>query len=212
MLKNYLTVRPEGQAEIIIQKSRFIGHIKRTESEEEALAFIQKIKKEHSQATHNCSAYLIGEHDQHQKANDDGEPSGTAGVPMLEVLKQNNLKDTSVVVTRYYGGIKLGAGGLIRAYSKTTSEALKATGIVERQLMKEIALTVEYSLLGKLENELRQQNYLIKDIDYLEHVTFNVLVNIDEIDSFTDWIIDMTSDQVEIEQKSDQYVEQLYQI
>ena len=94
MLKNYLTVRSEGQAEIIIQKSRFIGHIKRTESEEEALAFIQKIKKEHGQATHNCSAYLIGEHDQHQKANDDGEPSGTAGVPMLEVLKQNNLKKT----------------------------------------------------------------------------------------------------------------------
>lgn len=211
MLKNYLTVRPEGQAEIIIQKSRFIGHIKRTESEEEALAFIQKIKKEHSQATHNCSAYLIGEHDQHQKANDDGEPSGTAGVPMLEVLKQNNLKDTCVVVTRYYGGIKLGAGGLIRAYSKTTSEALKATGIVERQLMKEIALTIEYPLLGKLENELRQQNYLIKDIDYLELVTFNVLVNIDEIDSFTDWIIDLTSDQVEIEQKSDQYVERPYQ-
>jgi len=211
VLKNYLTVRPEGQAEIIIQKSRFIGHIKRTESEEEALAFIQKIKKEHSQATHNCSAYLIGEHDQHQKANDDGEPSGTAGVPMLEVLKQNNLKDTSVVVTRYYGGIKLGAGGLIRAYSKTTSEALKATGIVERQLMKEIALTIEYPLLGKLENELRQQNYLIKDIDYLELVTFNVLVNIDEIDSFTDWIIDLTSDQVEIEQKSDQYVERPYQ-
>jgi len=211
VLKNYLTVRPEGQAEIIIQKSRFIGHIKRTESEEEALAFIQKIKKEHSQATHNCSAYLIGEHDQHQKANDDGEPSGTAGVPMLEVLKQNNLKDTCVVVTRYYGGIKLGAGGLIRAYSKTTSEALKATGIVERQLMKEIALTIEYPLLGKLENELRQQNYLIKDIDYLELVTFNVLVNIDEIDSFTDWIIDLTSDQVEIEQKSDQYVERPYQ-
>lgn len=212
MLKNYLTVRSEGQAEIIIQKSRFIGHIKRTESEEEALAFIQKIKKEHGQATHNCSAYLIGEHDQHQKANDDGEPSGTAGVPMLEVLKQNNLKDTCVVVTRYYGGIKLGAGGLIRAYSKTTSEALKATGIVERQLMKEIALTIEYPLLGKLENELRQQNYLIKDIDYLELVTFNVLVNIDEIDSFTDWIIDLTSDQVEIEQKSDQYVEQPYQL
>ena len=212
MLKNYLTVRSEGQAEIIIQKSRFIGHIKRTESEEEALAFIQKIKKEHGQATHNCSAYLIGEHDQHQKANDDGEPSGTAGVPMLEVLKQNNLKDTCVVVTRYYGGIKLGAGGLIRAYSKTTSEALKATGIVERQLMKKIALTIEYPLLGKLENELRQQNYLIKDIDYLELVTFNVLVNIDEIDSFTDWIIDLTSDQVEIEQKSDQYVEQPYQL
>src|SRR5690625_2171584 len=134
----------------MIQKSRFIGHIKRTETEEEAQEFIRQIKKEHSQATHNCSAYLIGEYDQIQKANDDGEPSGTAGIPMLEVLKKNELKDTTVVVTRYYGGIKLGAGGLIRAYSKSTSTALQENGIVERQLMKHIAVTVDYHLLGKI--------------------------------------------------------------
>lgn len=211
MLKNYLTVRPEGQAEFIIQKSRFIGHIQRTETEEEAQAFIQKIKKEHSQATHNCSAYLIGEHDQFQKANDDGEPSGTAGVPMLEVLKKNNLKDTCVVVTRYYGGIKLGAGGLIRAYSKATSEALQATGIVKRQLMKHVSITVEYPLLGKIENELRQNKHLIKEIDYLEHVTFHVFVAVDEIDQFTQWIVDLTSDQAQFELAGEQYTEQLYE-
>ena len=207
MLETYLTVQTHGQAELTIQKSRFIGHIKRTETEEEAQAFIKQIKKEHNQATHNCSAYLIGEHDQIQKANDDGEPSGTAGVPMLEVLKKNELKDTTIVVTRYYGGIKLGAGGLIRAYSKSTSEALKATGIVKRQLMKNISITVEYPLLGKIENELHQKNHLIIGIDYLEHVTFNVVVAVDQVESFTDWIINLTSDYATIELKQEQYIE-----
>ena len=212
MLETYLTVQTHGQAELTIQKSRFIGHIKRTETEEEAQAFIKQIKKEHNQATHNCSAYLIGEHDQIQKANDDGEPSGTAGVPMLEVLKKNELKDTTIVVTRYYGGIKLGAGGLIRAYSKSTSEALKATGIVKRQLMKNISITVEYPLLGKIENELHQKNHLIIGIDYLEHVTFNVVVAVDQVESFTDWIINLTSDNATIEIKKEQYIEMPYEV
>lgn len=211
MLETYLTVQTHGQAEFTIQKSRFIGHIKRTETEEEAQAFIKQIKKEHSQATHNCSAYLIGEHDQIQKANDDGEPSGTAGVPMLEVLKKNQLKDTTVVVTRYYGGIKLGAGGLIRAYSKSTSEALKATGIVKRQLMKNISITVDYPLLGKIENELHQKNHMIVGIDYLEHVTFNVVVAVDQVESFTEWIINLTSDNATIEVKKAQYIEMPYE-
>lgn len=210
MLETYLTVQKHGQAELTIQKSRFIGHIKRTETEEEAQEFIKQIKKEHSQATHNCSAYLIGEHDQIQKANDDGEPSGTAGVPMLEVLKKNQLKDTTVVVTRYYGGIKLGAGGLIRAYSKSTSEALKATGIVKRQLMKNISITVEYPLLGKIENELHQKNHMIVEIDYLEHVTFNVVVAVDQVELFTEWIINLTSDNATIEVKKEQYIEMPY--
>lgn len=211
VLKNYLTVQSEGQAEIIIQKSRFIGHIKRTETEEEAQTFIRKIKKEHSQATHNCSAYLIGEHDQIQKANDDGEPSGTAGIPMLEVLKKNGLKDTCVVVTRYFGGIKLGAGGLIRAYSKTTSEAIQETGIVKRQLMKQVTITIDYPLLGKIENELHQNEYLIETIDYLEHVVFHVLVAVDQIDAFSTWMIDLTSDQAELKINKEKYIEIPYQ-
>nr|WP_253288778.1 YigZ family protein [Amphibacillus sp. MSJ-3] len=210
-MKNYLTVQSEGQAEIIIQKSRFIGHIKRTETEEEAQTFIRKIKKEHSQATHNCSAYLIGEHDQIQKANDDGEPSGTAGIPMLEVLKKNGLKDTCVVVTRYFGGIKLGAGGLIRAYSKTTSEAIQETGIVKRQLMKQVTITIDYPLLGKIENELHQNEYLIETIDYLEHVAFHVLVAVDQIDAFSTWMIDLTSDQAELKINKEKYIEIPYQ-
>src|SRR5699024_9992781 len=116
-LTSYLTVKREGSDEVIIQISRFIGYVSRVETEKEAIDFIQEIKKKQHDATYNCSAYIIGEQDEIQKANDDGEPSGTAGIPMLEVLKQKKLKDTAVVVTRYFGGIKLGAGGLIRAYS-----------------------------------------------------------------------------------------------
>src|SRR5690625_4457046 len=125
MIENYYTVKKEGSVQMTIQKSRFIGYVKRVETEEDAQDFIQEIKKKHHDATHNCSAYIIGEHDQIQKANDDGEPSGTAGIPMLEVLKKQKLKDTAVVVTRYFGGIKLGAGGLIRAYGNTTSETIR---------------------------------------------------------------------------------------
>src|SRR5690625_3762827 len=163
MLSSYFTVKKEGSAEVMIKKSRFIGYVKRVETEEDAQAFIQSIKKKHHDATHNCSAYMIGEHDQIQKANDDGEPSGTAGVPILEVLKKQGLKDTAVVVTRYFGGIKLGAGGLIRAYGSTTSQAIQTTGIVKRQLMQGFTVVVDYTLLGKLENSLRNSSYVLKD-------------------------------------------------
>jgi uncharacterized YigZ family protein len=207
MLATYFTVKQTAIEEIIIQKSRFIGHVARVETEEEAQQFIQEIKKKHNAATHNCSAYMIGEHDQIQKANDDGEPSGTAGVPMLEVLKKKNLKDTVVVVTRYFGGIKLGAGGLIRAYGNATTEALQGSGIVKRQLMQGISITVEYTLLGKLENVLRQSDYILETINYLEKVEFIVYVKIGEEDSFQDWIVDLTSDQATLLQTDKKYVE-----
>lgn len=212
MIKSYYTVKGEGAYEIQIQKSRFIGHVMRTETEEEAQNFIQKIKKEHHDATHNCSAYLIGEHDQIQKANDDGEPSGTAGVPILEVLKKKGLKDTTVVVTRYFGGIKLGAGGLIRAYSKSTSEALNEVGIVHRQLMQEMKIIADYTLLGKLKNELRQSSYFLDRIEYLEHVEIYIYVPVDEVNDFTNWIIDLTSDQATCEKGEQIYKEFDYQL
>ena len=132
--KIILTVKAVGTSEIVISKSRFIATCKRVETEQEAMEFILSIKKEHHSATHNCSAYIISEHDQIQKANDDGEPSGTAGVPILEVLKKQHLQDTVVVITRYFGGIKLGAGGLVRAYGKATTAGIDASGVVERRL------------------------------------------------------------------------------
>lgn len=207
MLSNYLTVKKEGSTEIIIQKSRFIGYVKRVETEEEAQAFIQDIKKKHHDATHNCSAYMIGEHDQIQKANDDGEPSGTAGIPMLEVLKKKQLKDTAVVVTRYFGGIKLGAGGLIRAYGNTTSRAIEATGVVKRQLMKGFSVTVDYPLSGSLENSLRQSEHILETVNYFERVEFIVYVQDGQENTFRDWIVDLTNDQADIEAKDTAYIE-----
>lgn len=207
MLPQYYTVKQQGHDEIIIQKSRFVGYVRRVETEEEAQAFIQEIKKKHHDATHNCSCYMIGENNQIQKANDDGEPSGTAGVPMLEVLKKQNLKDTAVVVTRYFGGIKLGAGGLIRAYGNTTSQAIKTTGIVKRQLMQGFSITVDYSLLGKLENVLRNSDYIIETINYLENVEFIVYVQVGEINNFEEWIIDLTNDQATIAKTDEKYQE-----
>lgn len=207
MLKSYFTIKKYGEKEIIIQKSRFIGYIQRAETEEEALKFIRKIQKKHYNATHNCFAYMIGEHNQIQKANDDGEPSGTAGIPILEVLKRQDLKDTVVVVTRYFGGVKLGAGGLIRAYGNTTTEVIKATGVVKRELMQGIAVTVDYTVIGQLENELRNSSYIIDSIDYLEKVTFNVYVKKGEEESFKGWIVDLTRNNVSFNMLNAAYIE-----
>jgi len=207
LLTSYRTVKTLGQHEIVIQKSRFICFLNRATTEEEAQAFIEKIKKEHWNATHNCSAYIIGEHDDIQKANDDGEPSGTAGVPMLEVLKKRNLKDTVVVVTRYFGGIKLGAGGLIRAYGGAVSEGLKAVGIVERRLMQVMRTTVDYTWLGKLENELRQSPYQIKEIHYLEQVEIETYVEANDVEAFRQWMINLTNGQANIQAEETEYLE-----
>ncbi|WP_053360597.1 YigZ family protein [Bacillus sp. FJAT-27251] len=210
MLSHYYTVKSYGEHEINIQKSRFIAFVDRAETEQEAQEFIQNIKKKHWDATHNCSAYLIGEHDQIQKANDDGEPSGTAGVPILEVLKKRKLKDTVVVVTRYFGGIKLGAGGLIRAYGKATSEGLNATGIVERKLMRVMHTTIDYTLLGKVENELRSSVYSIKEIHYLDKVEIETFVEDGQTDHFTAWMVEMTNGQGEITAGEQLYQEEIY--
>jgi uncharacterized YigZ family protein len=208
LLPYYYTVKGYGEHEIVIEKSRFIAHVSRAETEEKAQEFIQSIKKQHWNATHNCSAYLIGENDQIQKANDDGEPSGTAGVPILEVLKKKQLKDTVVVVTRYFGGIKLGAGGLIRAYSKATSEGIEATGVVVRKLMRVMHTKIDYSWLGKIENELRSSVYTIKDIHYVDHVEIETFVEEGQKDAFTDWMIELTNGQAEIRQGEMLYLEE----
>ncbi|ENH98382.1 hypothetical protein J416_00304 [Gracilibacillus halophilus YIM-C55.5] len=207
MLNNYYTVKHEGSDQQIIQKSRFIGYVKRVETEEAAQQFIAGIKKKHHDATHNCSAYMIGEHDHIQKAHDDGEPSGTAGVPILEVLKKRELKDTAIVITRYFGGSKLGAGGLIRAYSSTTTLAIDTTGVVERKLVKKFEASVHYSLLGKLENALHQSPYMIDHIDYVEYAIFHLYVESGQEQAFHDWIINITNDSVSIKEGEPTYME-----
>lgn len=207
MLSNYYTIKKEASDQNIIQKSRFIGYVKRVETEAEAQNFIQEIKKKHHDANHNCSAYIIGEQDHIQKANDNGEPSGTAGVPILEVLKKQKLKDTVIVVTRYFGGIKLGAGGLIRAYGGAASGVIKAAGVVERQLMQGKLVTVDYGLLGKLENAFRTSEHVLSKIDYSNQVVFHIYVKTENGQEFRDWVVDLTSDQVVIEDKDHAYNE-----
>ncbi|HET7577923.1 MAG TPA: YigZ family protein [Bacillales bacterium] len=207
MLSSYYTVRGFGQYTSFVKKSRFIASVGRVENEEAAQAFIEKIKKEHNNANHNCSAYMIGMHDEIQKASDDGEPSGTAGVPMLEVLKKRELKDTIVVVTRYFGGIKLGAGGLIRAYGGAATEGLDATGIVRCEPMQITKITFDYTWLGKLENELRSAGYTINDTHYLDQAGMDILVPIDQTAPFKEWITNLTNGQAQIEERETRYVE-----
>lgn len=207
MRANYRTVKDYGESEFIIQKSKFLTFVKRVETENEAIHFINEIKKLHHTATHNCSAYMIGEHDEIQKANDDGEPSGTAGVPMLEVLKKQALKDTVVVVTRYYGGIKLGSGGLIRAYGRATSEGIAATGTVERKLHHLMKVTIDYTWLGKVENEVRQSAYPLKEITYTEGVALFLYVPIAEETDFITWMTELTSGQSKISSVGQQFLE-----
>lgn len=207
MREDYLTVKGYGEKEIVISKSRFIAYVNRAETEEEAIEFINSIKKKHPNATHNCSCYLIGEHDQIQKANDDGEPSGTAGVPMLEVLKKRGLKDTVVVVTRYFGGIKLGSGGLIRAYGKSTTEGIDAAQIVERKCHHLQKISIDYSWLGKLENELRNSAYILHEIQYADNVQIYVYVLKDAVQKFQEWITELTNGQALIETIRKEFLE-----
>lgn len=206
MLIPYRTVGHYGEAEWEIQKSRFISYVARVESEEAAQAFIEQIRKKHWDATHNCSAYIVGPRGELQKADDDGEPSGTAGRPILEVIKKQNLTETVIVVTRYFGGIKLGAGGLIRAYGKSASEGVKAAGIIERQLFRRIAVTCDYGLLGLLENNLRSREYLLDGKEFTDQVTLYVLKRSE--DQFLEQhIADWTAGQAAVELGDETYVD-----
>ena len=207
MLEKYKTIKENGVHEIEIKGSRFIAHFSRVKDEEEALEFIQTIKKEHWKATHNCSSFLIGENDQVQRAMDDGEPSGTAGVPMLEVLKKNELKDIAVVVTRYFGGTKLGAGGLVRAYSGAVSEGLKAIGVVECRLEEQLSLTFNYAYVGKVEYYCQTQQIPIVDKVFLNDVQFTCSLPVQEVEHIEAEIIELLQNQVTFDSLGTKYTE-----
>ncbi|OWA34781.1 YigZ family protein [Saccharibacillus sp. O16] len=198
MLERYKTVRHEGQKEIVIRKSRFIGHIRPVETEEEAIAFIDEIKKKHRDATHNCSAYLLGERDEIQKQSDDGEPSGTAGKPILEVLKNRELKNVAVVVTRYFGGIMLGAGGLIRAYADGAVAAVEGGDEITRVLHTQVFVTIDYTWHGKVENELRSREVRTGETQFTDKVTLLCLPPYSEAEPFIAWITDLTQGQADV--------------
>ncbi|MBD2867753.1 YigZ family protein [Paenibacillus arenilitoris] len=205
MLNRYATVRQRAEAEIVIKKSRFIGHAKPVETEEEAIAFIAEIKQLHKQATHNCSAYVVGERDQFQKASDDGEPSGTAGKPILEVIKHKGLKNVAVVVTRYFGGIMLGAGGLVRAYTDGAVAGLEAAGEIVNALHREVLVDVDYTWYGKLENELHGKGTRVGGTDFTDRVVVRCLPEERDAEAFAAWVTDLTQGQATITMGESRY-------
>lgn len=209
MKEAYFTIYQNGEHQIEIKKSKFICHLFRIENEAQAKEYIAKIKKEHYKANHNCSAYMLGENFEIQRSTDDGEPSGTAGVPMLEVLKKNQLQNTLAIVTRYFGGIKLGAGGLIRAYSTSVSEALKEIGIVQGKLQQLLDITIDYHQLGKLQNYLENEQISIQEINYLEQITVKIAIDINQCESFQNALIDLFNNQLSIQLLNQSYVENL---
>lgn len=165
-------LKEESTHTLEIEKSKFITYLKRVFSEQEAKEYLMKIQKLHPNATHHCYAFIIGEHDEIQRSNDNGEPSGTAGVPMLESLKKNHMQDIIAITVRYFGGIKLGAGGLIRAYSKSVSLALQNSILTQKILTKKYTLTFSYDLIGKLDYFFRTYDIAIIDKNYDSDVTY----------------------------------------
>lgn len=186
-------VRAQGTHEIEIKKSRFICHLYRVTSEEEARQHIEVVRKQHWNANHNCTAWIIGEGQSSQRSSDDGEPSGTAGMPMLEVLRKRGVTDTLAIVTRYFGGIMLGAGGLIRAYGGSVSEALDVIGIVERKPLAIVHATASYDDAGRIENAIRAQEYPLVDVDYALDVTFELAMPNANIEKFSAWLQELTN-------------------
>ena len=176
----FKTIKEDGQVQEEIKKSRFICHAKRVYSEEEARDFITAIKKEHYKATHNCSAFIIGERSEIKRTSDDGEPSGTAGVPMLGVLENHNLTNVCVVVTRYFGGIKLGAGGLIRAYAGSVALAVKEIGIIEIKEQAGIAIQMSYAQYQEYSNFLKEYDLMELDTNFTDQVDTMIYVDKEE--------------------------------
>lgn len=190
-----LTIKANGVHEIDIKKSRFICTLARIKDEAQAKSIIQKVTKQNEKANHNCYAYVLGTTDQIQRESDNGEPSGTAGIPILEVLKMNELHNVLAVVTRYFGGIKLGAGGLIRAYSNATSTTIDAVGIVNLVTKKEIKLTIDYNQLDKLKYFLDTNTIPIESTDYTDKVKLIVPIEETQLAHFVQQLKDLLSDQ-----------------
>lgn len=205
MLSQYKTVYRGKEAEIIEKKSRFIATVKPVETEEEAIEFIEGLKKKYWNATHNCSAYVIGERFQVQRCSDDGEPSGTAGKPMLDVLLGEEIHDVAVVVTRYFGGTLLGTGGLVRAYSSATKAGLEASTVITKMHGQKMVIGTDYTGLGKIQYILGQRGIQILDSIYTDHVVLEVLLPEEQIKNVMDEIIEGTNGQATLELQEECY-------
>ena len=174
-MTRFTTIYKPSEIEVIEKKSRFIGHALPCESEEAALAHLADVRKQHARANHNCFAWQMGEHNQFTRQSDDGEPSGTAGMPILDTLRKGGIKNSLVIVTRYFGGTLLGTGGLVRAYGRAAKEALAAAIIIEKIPHAKFSIKCPYNLSGKLQYEILQGGHVLLDTIYTDCVEFVVL-------------------------------------
>lgn len=198
MLESYRTIQGPGEALVVEKKSKFIATVCEVKSQEEAEACLQQLRKKYYDARHNCFAYQIGEKNEIQRCSDDGEPQGTAGKPILEVLKGEDVRNTLICVTRYFGGTLLGTGGLVRAYGKAAKEGLLNAGIIEKRRIQLIDVQMNYTLVGKVQYLLGDKGYRIRDSLYTDVVTMQVEVLVGEQDAFCDWLTENTNAEVSI--------------
>lgn len=204
---NYKTIKEDGIVEEEIKKSRFICHLKRVESEDEARDYIAQIKKKHHKANHSCSAMIIGENSEIKRSSDDGEPSGTAGVPMLTVLEKQELTNIVAVVTRYFGGIKLGAGGLIRAYSGSVANATKEIGIVEVKEQEGIKITLTYPQYQTFANFLASEGLVESETEFLENVTTSIYLDSENVSGTLERLVEFYQGKAIFEKAGSKIVE-----
>ena len=195
---SYKTVYRGGQGEIEEKKSRFIANVLPISSEEEALAFLAKIKKQYWDARHNCFAYTLGQNHELQRCSDDGEPSGTAGRPMLDVLVRENVHDCIVVVTRYFGGTLLGTGGLVRAYQKSTQEGLANSIIIEKTAGRKLTISTDYNGIGKIQYLIAKNGISTLDTRYTDSVELDVMISEDDFQAFCSEITEGTNGRAEL--------------
>ena len=205
MLEQYRTVYQGGESEIVEKKSRFIATVRLVKTEEEALKFIEEIKKKYWDARHNCFAYVIGERGQLQRCSDDGEPNGTAGKPMLDVLLGNELRNVAVVVTRYFGGTLLGTGGLVRAYSQAVKAGLQASVVITKILGVKLHIETDYTTFGKIQYILAQRELKILDTVYTDKVELEVLLPKTELEQVMHAITEGTNAQADMTPKEECY-------
>jgi len=201
------TIRRDGEHEVEIRRSRFVCALARVDGEDAARAFIAERRKEHWNANHNCTAYVLGDDGGVQRSSDDGEPAGTAGVPMLEVLRHRRLTDTVAVVTRYFGGTKLGAGGLIRAYGGAVSAAVDEVGVLERRRLLVVDVFADYVLGGRLESDLRDSSLAVRGVAYEERVRIEVALPEAELEAFGLRLAELTGGRAECEVRGATVVE-----
>lgn len=192
-VESYTTIAESVDTELEISRSRFLTRLERVGTEDSAREVIARVRAEHPKARHHCTAFVLGPHQRVQRSNDDGEPSGTAGSPMLETLRAEELSDVVAVVTRYFGGILLGAAGLTRAYRSATAQAVAVARRIRRHWRIPLSLTLSYDLLAPFEHEIRKRGYLLGDAVYAQEVEHEVLVPETEIETCTQLIAELTS-------------------